>query len=124
VDRLPAGDNRGIAFLFGLLGALLLVIAGVVAFVGGFVSLAVGSGSHALGDWGRSVLYVVIGMVIGFFAALGHSGNRDRTFASGLILVVLAIVGWVGLGFVGALLALIGALFALIAGILYLVSGR
>ena len=119
---MPAGDNRGIAVLFGVLAALLFVVAGVVAFVGGFVSLAVGAGGHALGDWGRSVLYIVVGLVVGLFAALGHSGDRDRTVASGVVLVVLAVVGWVGLGFGGELLALIASLFSLIAGILYLVS--
>ena len=121
---MPAGDNRGLAALFGILAALLLVIAGAISFIGGFVSLALGSGSHALGDWGRSVLFVVVGLIVGFFAVLGHSGDRDRTMAAGIVLVVLAVVGWLGLGFAWGFLSLVAALLCLISGILYLVSVR
>jgi len=110
--------------LFGVLAALLFVIAGIAAFVGGFVSLAIGAGGLALNQWARSVLFVVVGLIVGLFAVLGHSRDRDRTLASGAVLVVVAIVGWFGLGFGGELLALVASLFGLISGILYLVSVR
>ncbi|HYA71001.1 MAG TPA: hypothetical protein VEH28_06510 [Thermoplasmata archaeon] len=121
---MPDGSNRGLALLFGLLSALLLVVAGIVAFVGGFISLAFGFGSIALGAWARSVVYVVVGLVVGLFTGVGHSGDRDRTAACGAVLIVVAVVGWFGLGFGGELLALLASLFCLIAGVLYLVSGR
>lgn len=114
--------NRGLAFLLGLLGALLLIIAGVVDFVGGFVFLAFGAGGHALGAWARSVIDVVVGILVGLFAAVGHSGGSDRSLGAGVVLVVLAVVGWFALGFGGELIALIAALFVLLSGILYLVA--
>ena len=117
-------EDRRVAFLFGALGAVLLVLDGAIQFVGGFVFLAFGLGSHAIGAWERSVLFVVVGFIVGFFAFLGHSGPRDRAFASGVILVVLAIVGWLGLGFGGGILELLASVFALISGILYLLSSR
>ena len=121
---MPGGDLRGLAFLFGVLGALVLILAGVVDFVGGFVFLALGLGSHALSAWVRSVVYVVVGLMFGVFAAIGRSGGEDRKVAAGVILVVLSIVGWFGLGFGGELLALLAALFALISGLLFLVARR
>lgn len=116
------GDPRGFAFLFGVLGALVLVLAGIVDFVGGFVFLAIGAGGHALGAWGRSVVEVVVGLIVGAFALVGRSGEHDRGLAAGVVLVVIAIVGWFGLGFGGELLALLAVLFVLISGILYLIT--
>lgn len=119
---MPGGGNRGLALLFGLLAALVFILAAVIDFVGGFVFLVVGSGGHALGAWGRSVIDLVVGLLVGLFAVLGRSGDRDRTVAAGVVLVVLAFVGWFGLGFGDELLALVAVLFALVSGILYLVS--
>lgn len=117
-------DDRRIAFLFGALGAILLVLDGAIDFVGGFVFLAFGLGSHALGAWERSILFVVVGLIVGFFAFFGMSGKRDRAFGSGVILIVLAIVGWLGLGFGGGILELLASVFTLISGLLYLLSSR
>jgi len=120
-----AGDqNRRIAFLFGAVAAILLIAEGVVDFVGGFVLLAFGSGNHALGAWARSVIDVVVGVIVGAFALVGRTGASDRAVTAGVILVVLAIVGWLALGLGNGILALLGALFCLIAGILYLLSAR
>ena len=121
---MPGSDTRGLALIFGILGALILVLGGVIDFVGGFVFLALGLGGHALGAWYRSVIYVVVGIVIGLFTVIGRSGGKDRTFTAGVVLIVLAIVGWFGLGLADGLFALLAALFALIAGILYLLSAR
>ena len=108
--------------MFGVLSAILFILAAAVDFIGGFVFLAFGSGGHALGSWARSVIDVVVALMVGLFTVLGRSGDRDRTLAAGVILVVLAFVGWFALGLTGEILALVGVLFALVAGILYLVS--
>jgi len=121
---MPSSDSRGLAFVFGLLGAVFLIVAGAVDFIGGFVFLALGFGGHALGAWAQSVVYVIVGVIIGLFAAVGRSGGNDRATAAGVVLVVLAIVGWLGLGFANGVLALLAALFCLISGLLYLVSVR
>ena len=120
---MSAGGTRGLAFLFGLLAALLFVVAGVVDLVGGVVFFAFGHGGPAIGALSRSVIDVVFGILVGGFTIFGHSGVRDRAVAAGVILVVLALLSWLALG-VGGLLGLFAALFALIAGILYLVSER
>lgn len=118
-----AGEsNRRIAFLFGALGAILLIIGAAADFIGGFLFLATGAGGHALGAWGRSVVDIVVALLVGLFAVFGRSGDRERTLAAGVVLVVLAFVGWFALGLVGEIFALIGVLFALIAGILFLVA--
>ena len=121
---MAGSDLRGLGLLFGILAALVLILAGLIDFVGGFVFLAFGAGGHALGAWYRSVVYVVVGLLFGLFAVLGRSGAEDRRLAAGVVLVVLAVLGWFGLGFGGEILPLIAALFALIAGILYLLSSR
>ena len=116
--------DRNLGFLFGALGAVLLVIAGIIDFFGGFVLLALGLGGHAIGAWDRSFLDVVLGVIIGFFAFVGRAGGNDRTLTAGVLLVVVAVVGWLGLGLAGGILELLAALFALIGGILYLLSAR
>lgn len=116
--------DRNLGFLFGVLGAVVLVAVGLIDFLGGFVFLALGSGHSAIAAWGRSVVYVIVGLIVGLFAFLGRSGGNDRTLTAGVILVVLAIVGWFALGFAGGVLELLAALFALIAGVLYLLSAR
>ena len=121
---MPPSGNERFAFLLGALAAILLVLAGLIDLVGGFVFLAFGLGGHALGDWSRSVLDVVVGIVVGVFTAVGRAGGSDRTLTAGVVLVVLAVVGWFGLGFGGSILELLAALFALLAGILYLLSSR
>ncbi|HYB79781.1 MAG TPA: hypothetical protein VEG66_08515 [Thermoplasmata archaeon] len=119
---MAGGGNRGIAFMFGVLGAILLIVAAAADFIGGFVLLAFGSGGHALGAWGRSVIDIVMALLVGLFSVFGRSGDRERTLAAGVVLVVLAFVGWFALGLAGEILALVGVLFALIAGILFLVT--
>lgn len=121
---MASSRDRDLAFLFGVLAAVLLLVEGVIDFFGGFVLLAFGSGVHALGAWDRSVIDVVVGLVVGLFAFLGRSGTSDRTLAAGVVLVVLAIVGWFGLGFSNGVLALVAALFSLTAGVLYVVAAR
>jgi hypothetical protein len=117
------GDRR-LGFLFGLLGGLLLVLAALVRFLLGVVFLATGHGYLGLGSIGESILYLVLGLVVGLFAFLGRRGPADRALTAGIVLIVLSLVGWLTLGFGGSLLALLGAVFALIAGIVFVVAGR
>jgi len=119
---MAAGGNRGIAFMFGVLSAILLIVAAAADFIGGFVFLAFGAGGHALGVWGRSVVDIIMALLVGMFSVFGRSGDRERTLAAGVVLVVLAFVAWFVLGLTGEILALVGVLFALIAGILFLVA--
>jgi hypothetical protein len=117
-------SDRRLGMLFGLLGAALLVVEGILRAVGGFVSLTFGHGGRAVGAWEGSVLFFVVGLLVGFFALIGRSGSGDRGLASGVLLIVLAILGWALLGFGTGLFALLGGLLALIGGILFLVGSR
>jgi hypothetical protein len=121
---LTADGDRRIALIFGVIAAVLLVADAVLRFLAGIVFFATGRGLAALGSADEAVLYLVVGLVIGFFAILGRSRGADRSLAIGIVLIVLAIVGWLALGFGGSVLAILAAVFALISGILFLVAGR
>jgi hypothetical protein len=110
--------------IFGVIGAVLLVIAATLRFLAGAVLLATGRGFAALGSADEAVIFLVLGLVIGFFAILGRSRDADRSLAAGIVLIVLALVGWLALGFGSSVLAILAAIFTLIAGILFLVAGR
>lgn len=122
--KTTADGDRRLGMVFGVLGAVLLVAAAVVRFFVGVLFLATGHGIDALGSVNDAVIFLVVGLVIGFFAILGRSRGNDRSLVAGVILVVLAIVGWFALGFGSSVLAILGAIFTLIAGILFLVAGR
>ncbi|MGA9839712.1 MAG: hypothetical protein WBF81_00830 [Thermoplasmata archaeon] len=121
---MSAEGDRHLALVFGVIAAVLLVLAAIVRFVLGVLFLATGRHLEALGSVAGSVIFIVLGLLIGFFAVLGRSRHGDGSVAVGAVLVVLAIVGWLFLGFAGSLLAIIAGILTLIAGILYLVAGR
>jgi hypothetical protein len=121
---MSAYEDRRLALIFGVVGAVLLVVAALIRFLVGVVFLATGHGYLGIGSIGEAIIFLVVGLVIGFFAILGRSRGSDRSLAIGVILVVLAIVGYFALGFGTSILALLGAVFTLISGILYLVAGR
>jgi hypothetical protein len=119
-----ATDDRRIAFVLGILAAILLLIAAVLHFVVGVALLVTGAAHSGAGSIGSSVIEVVVALLIGFFALLGRGRGNDRNVAAGVVLIVLAVVGWAALGFGGDLLALLAAVLALVSGVLFLVAGR
>jgi fermentation-respiration switch protein FrsA (DUF1100 family) len=110
--------------ILGLLGAGLVVLDGVLNAVGGTILVLLGHGLRARGFWEHSVLLLVVGALMGFFALLGRSRGSDRSLTSGAVLIVLVIAGWLVLGLTGELLALLGSVLVLVAGVLFLLSGR
>ena len=121
---MATGDDRRLGMIFGLLGGLLIVLDGLLRGISGAVLLAIGRSGAALGAWEHGILLIIGGLLLAFFAFYGRRGNRDRSLAAGVILIVLPILGWFVLGFGSGILSLVGAVLALIAGLLYLVSGR
>jgi hypothetical protein len=121
---MSATDDRGIAFVLGIVAAVLLLISALLHFVVGVALLVTGAAHSGVGSIGSSVVDVVVALLIGFFAFLGRARGSDRSVAAGVVLIVLAVVGWAALGFGGDLLALLAAVLALVAGILFLVAGR
>ena len=116
--------GRGLGFLFGIVGAVLLFLLALVSFISGIIFLALGH--SVLGTLGstltRVVLSVVLGILVGIFASWGSHGGHDGAVTGGVVLVDLAVVVWLVLGF--GLLAALAGLFTLLAGILFLVEGR
>ncbi|HTZ61107.1 MAG TPA: hypothetical protein VMC82_00435 [Thermoplasmata archaeon] len=121
---MTADGDRRLGLIFGVVSAVLLVVDAVLRFLVGIIFFATGREIAALGSANSAVIFLVLGLVIGFFAFLGRSRGPDRSLAAGVILIVLALVGWLALGFGGSLLAILAAVFALVAGILFLVAGR
>jgi hypothetical protein len=118
-----ARETRRAGFLLGLLAAVLLLVEALIHFAVGVAFLATGRTLGGLGSLGGSVVLVVVALLIGFFAFLGRARGADYAMVAGIVLVVVAIVGWLALGFGGSVLGILAGLFALIAGILFLVSG-
>jgi|SRR5208282_5762954 len=116
--------NRSIGFLFGLLGSFLIVLEGFIDFVRSAFFLAIGHPLVALGAFTASVLFVVLGVVLAGFVFLGRAHRRERALASGVVLVVVALLGLLLLGFANTILGLLGAIFVLIAGLLYIIETR
>jgi hypothetical protein len=116
-------SERGIGRLFGLVGGALIVIGGVVAAVFGVVNAALGYGlASIVSAWSEAILLFVVGGLVLLFTHLAGHEWKDRAVSTGVVLIVLAFVGWAILGLGSNLVALVGGLFALLAGILYLVE--
>jgi hypothetical protein len=112
--------ERTLGFGFGLLGGGLIVLAAIVSLVVGAVDLVTGRTFGALSAGTEAVVLFVVGALALLFAYLAHRSWKDRPIVSGVLLVVIAAVGWGVLGFGGSVIALIGAIFVFLAGVLYL----
>ncbi len=107
---------------FGLLGGALIGLGGVVSLIVGAVELVRGRPFGAIGAAGNAVVLFVVGGLAMFFAWLARHDWRARPFASGVLLAVLAVVGWVIVGLDTSLLALVGSLLVFLAGVLFLIE--
>jgi len=114
--------ERTMGHLFGLLGGLLILVGGLVAAIFGFANLALGRTLGAAGSLSEAVVLFVVGALVLLFAQLGEHGWKERPVAAGVMLVILAVVGWAVMGTGANVLALIGGILALLAGVLYLIE--
>ncbi len=121
---MTAYEDRRIAFIFGILSAVLLLLAALLSFIVGVAFLITRSFHPAIGSIGDSIIELVVALLIGFFAFLGRNRGSDRSLTAGVVLVVLALVGWLALGFGGSILGILALVLALISGVLFLVAGR
>ncbi len=110
--------------VFGLVGGGLIALEGLVDLVRGVVYLAIGYGVRAFGPFDQALLFLVIGVVIAFFAAVGGRRDSDRAVLSGVVLIVIVLAGFLVLGFGSGVLVLLGALLALISGVAFVVVAR
>jgi len=114
--------ERTLGHLFGLVGGLLVVVGGVVALVFGAADLALGHWAGAAGAVSGAIVLFVVGALILLFSHLGEHDWKDRAATTGVLLVVLAVIGWAVLGLGSNVVALVGGLLAFVAGILYLIE--
>ena len=114
--------EQRLGYGFGLLGGALIVLGGVMSLIVGAADLALGRPFGAIGAASNALVLFVVGGLVMFFAWLARHDWSSRPFASGILLAVLAIVGWVIVGIDASLLALIGSLFAFLAGVLFLIE--
>jgi hypothetical protein len=114
--------EREIGHLFGLIGGVLILAGGLFALAFGVTDLVLGHLAAAAGSIGAAIVLFVVGALVVLFAHMADHDWKSRPFASGVVLVVLAIVGWAALGFGANILALLGGIFALLAGVLYLIE--
>ncbi|HTT16833.1 MAG TPA: hypothetical protein VMH49_05710 [Thermoplasmata archaeon] len=105
-----------------MVGGLLTLVGGLVAVIFGAVDLALGRAFGAAGALSEAVVLFVVGALVLLFAHLGAHGWKERPVASGVMLVILAVVGWAVMGTGANVLALIGGILALLAGVLYLIE--
>jgi hypothetical protein len=119
-----ATGDRTLGAIFGLLGAALVALEGLLDLVRGVVYLAVGHGARSFAPFDQALLFLVLGAVIALFAGIGGLRRQDRSLTAGVVLVVIVIAGWLLLGFSSGVLVLLGSIFVLIAGVIFLVAGR
>ena len=114
--------ERRLGFMFGLLGGALIALGGLVSLVASAADMFVGRMFAAANAGSLGLVLFVVGGLALLFSWLGRRNWKDRPLVSGVMLVVIAAIGWGVLGFGANLIALIGAIFVFLAGILYLVE--
>lgn len=114
--------ERKLGWGFGLLGAALMAVAGILSLAFAAFDVAAGRTTGAMNSGTEALLLLVIAGLALLFAYLGHGTWSGQPLASGVLLVVIAALAWGVLGLGANVVALIGALFVFLAGVLYLVG--
>jgi hypothetical protein len=114
--------EQRLGFGFGVLGGVLIALGGLVSLVLGTADLILGRPIGALNAASEGVLLLVVGGLALFFSWLSHGSWSGRLVTSGVMLILVAVIGWIVVGIGSSLLALIGSLFVFLAGVLYLVD--
>jgi hypothetical protein len=114
--------ERKLGWGFGLLGGVLIMVGAVVSAVVGTFDLATGRFAGALIAGSAAVLLFAVGALALFFSYLAHRTWSDKPIIAGILLVVIAAIGWGVTGLGGSVFALLGALFVFLAGLLFLLQ--
>lgn len=115
--------DRTIAALCGLLGAVLIALEGLIDLARSVIYLAVGRGWHAFQPFDQGVIFLVLGLIVAVFSILGLHRREQRTTVAGVVLIVVAALGWLALGLGSGLLAIVGTVLVVVGGVVFLVSG-
>lgn len=114
--------ERALGHLFGLIGGALIMVGGAVASAFGVADAVLGHPFGAMNALGEAVVLLVVGGLVLLFTHLGEHEWNTRPVASGVLLVILAVIAWGVLTLGSSVLALLGGIFALLAGALYLIE--
>jgi hypothetical protein len=114
--------ERKLGWGFGLLGGVLIMAGAVVSAGVGTFDLATGRFAGALIAGSAAILLFAVGALALFFSYLAHRSWNDKPLIAGILLVVIAAIGWGVTGFGGSVIALLGALFVFLAGLLFLLE--
>ena len=114
--------EQRLGFGFGLLGGILIGLGGLVSLLLGTADLILGRPIGALNAASEGVLLLVVGGLALLFSWLAHRSWADHPITNGVMLMMVAVVGWVVVGIGSSLLGLVGSLFVFLAGVLYLVD--
>jgi hypothetical protein len=114
--------ERWMGHLFGLIGGALFIVGGVVSAAFAFADMILGHVGTAMAALGEATVLGVVGALVLLFAYLGEHEWKDRPVAPGVLLGLLALIGWTVLGLGTSVLALVGGIFALLAGALFLIE--
>lgn len=114
--------EQRLGYGFSVLGDVLIALGGPVSLVVAAADLLLGRPFGTLGAVSAAVVLFVLGGLAIFFAWLGRQEWSSRPLASGVLLVVLAALGWIVVGVGSDFLSLIGSLFVFIVGVLFLVE--
>jgi hypothetical protein len=106
-----------------MLGAILIVLEGLIDAIRGVVFVVVGRTGFAFGAWSQSLVFVLLGIVLFVIVLYGRAARPDGTRAAGIVLVILPLLGFFLFGFLNGILVLLGAVLVLVAGILYPARG-
>jgi CHASE2 domain-containing sensor protein len=115
-------SEHRLGYIFGLLGGGLIALGGLVSLVTGTVDLAMGRAFGAVAATTDAVVLFVIGGLAMLFAWLSRHEWSSRPLASGVVLVVLSVIGWAVFGVGVNLIAVIGTILVFLAGILFLLE--
>lgn len=114
--------EQRLGFGFGLLGGILIGLGGLVRLLLGTADLILGRPIGALNAASEGVLLLVVGGLALLFSWLGYRSWTSHPVTSGVMLVLVAVIGWIVVGVGSSLLGLVGSLFVFLAGVLYLLD--
>lgn len=115
-------SEQRLGYVFGLVGALLIGLGGLLAVLMGVADAIAGRTLAAFNSESAAVVWFVVAGLAAAFAWMGRREWSTRPLTSGVLLVALAVVAWAVVGVNSSLLAVIGALFVFLAGLLYLLE--
>jgi hypothetical protein len=113
--------QRSLVTLLAALGAILIILGGILGFL---LSLGSEDFGGRFGSDGGALVYgivaVVLGILILLFSGYTHYSSATSSLTGGIILLVLGAITWAVVG--GWLLVLLGSILAVLAGLILTVE--